>query len=199
MKVLLVIGPQGSGNHIWSKVLTTWADKEFWVGHKDEPHSLLWSNMDNWKNHHFLKDSVVSISIPYMVNGVTKFPDIKGWKEIMVNRDIDHKICVTTRDGYINFLQNERVRPENNFKEAVEYIKGLDVDCYLSTETLLAYQWKYIEQISKQLDFPIPHKTIDFTQSFNEKYVHYVETFHLDDTVRKVSGIKERDPFIYDG
>ena len=189
MKVLLVIGPQGSGNHLWSKVLTTWADKEFWVGHKDEPHSLLWSNMDNWKTHHFMKNTVVSISIPYMVNGETKFPDIKGWKEIMVNRGVDHKICVTTRDGYINFLQNERVRPENNYKEAVEYIKGLEVDCFLSTETLLAYQWKYIEQISKQLDFPIPHKTIDFTQSINEKYVHYVETFHLDDTVRKVSGL----------
>jgi hypothetical protein len=196
MKVILLTGPQGSGNHLWSKVFTTWADKEYWVGHKDEPHSNLWEDMDSWRTHKFSGDTVISISVPYAVRGNTKFPDITGWKEIMVNRDIDHKICVTTRDGYINFLQNERVRPENNYKEAVEYIKGLEVDCYLSTETLLQYQWKYIEQISKQLDFPVPYKTIDFTQSFNEKYVHYVETFHLDDTVRRVSGIKERGPFI---
>jgi hypothetical protein len=196
MKVILLTGPHGSGNHLWSKVFTTWADKEYWVGHKDEPHSNLWEDMDSWRTHKFSGDTVISISVPYAVRGNTKFPDITGWKEIMVNRDIDHKICVTTRDGYINFLQNERVRPENNYKEAVEYIKGLEVDCYLSTETLLQYQWKYIEQISKQLDFPVPYKTIDFTQSFNEKYVHYVETFHLDDTVRRVSGIKERGPFI---
>ena len=77
MKVILVTGPQGSGNHIWSKVLTTWADKEFWVGHKDEPHSKLWENMDDWKTHTFTENTVISISIPYAVRGVTRTPDKK--------------------------------------------------------------------------------------------------------------------------
>jgi hypothetical protein len=199
MKVILLIGPQGSGNHLWSKVFTTWADGEYWVGHKDEPHSKLWHDMDSWRTHSFSGDTVVSISIPYAVGGKTIFPDIKRWKEIMVERGIDHKICAITRDGYINFLQNERVRPENNFKEAVEYIKGLDVDCYLSTETLLLYQWKYVEQVCRQLEFSIDKKDVDFTQSFNEKYVKYVELFDLDDRVREVSGIVSRDPFVYGG
>ena len=40
---------------------------------------------------------------------------------------------------------------------------------------------------------------MDFSQSFNEKYVKYVEEFYLDKKVWEVSGIEDRDPFIYDG
>ena len=187
MKVILLTGPQGSGNHLWSKVFTTWADKEYWVGHKDEPHSNLWEDMDSWRTHKFSGDTVISISVPYAVGGNTTFPDIKLWKEIMIERGIDHKICAITRDGYINFLQNDRVRPENNYKESVEYIKTLDIDCFLSTETLLLYQWKYVEQVCRQLEFTIDKKDVDFSQSFNEKYIKYVKEFALDDQVRKVS------------
>jgi hypothetical protein len=90
MKVILLTGPQGSGNHLWSKVFTTWADKEYWVGHKDEPHSNLWEDMDSWRTHKFSGDTVISISVPYAVRGNTTFPDIKLWKEIMIERGIDH-------------------------------------------------------------------------------------------------------------
>ena len=194
MKIILIIGPQGSGNHIWSKVFTTWADAEFWVGHKDEPHSKLWENMDSWKTHSFSGNTVVSISIPYAVEGQTSFPDIKQWKKIMNERGIDSKICVVTRDQNINFLQNKRVRQENHYDQSVEYIKSLEVDCFLSTETLLIYQNQYIHQLSQQLDYPIDFKDRKFFDtSFNEKYVHYVEDFHLDDTVREVSGMKKKE------
>jgi len=199
MKVILLTGPQGSGNHLWSKVFTTWADKEYWVGHKDEPHSKLWKNMDSWRTHKFSGDTVISISIPYAVRGNTTFPDIKLWKEIMIERGIDHKICAITRDENINFLQNKRVRPENNYYNAVEYIKTLGVDCFLSTETLMLYQWKYVEQVCRQLEFSIDKKDVDFSQSFNEKYVKYVQQFDLDKEVWEVSEIEERDPFVYDG
>ena len=199
MNVLLLTGPQGSGNHIWSKVLTTWADGEYWVGHKDEPHSGLWENMDSWREFPFLSDTVISISIPYAVRGNTTFPDIKLWKDIMIERGIDYKICAITRDENINFLQNKRVRPDNNYYKAVEYIKTLDVDCFLSTETLLLYQWKYVDQVCKQLEFSVDKKDVDFSQSFNEKYVKYVQEFELDKQVWEVSGIEERDPFIYGG
>ena len=187
MKVVLFTGPQGSGNHLWSKVFTTWADKEYWVGHKDEPHSKLWKDMDSWRTHKFSGDTVVSISIPYAVGGKTIFPDIKRWKEIMAKRGINHKICGITRDMTINDFQNARVRSINHYHKAVNYIQTLDIDCFLSTETLLLYQWKYVEQVCRQLEFPIDKKDVDFSQSFNEKYVHYVESFHLDDTVRRVS------------
>ena len=198
--VILLIGPQGSGNHLWSKVFTTWADKEFWVGHKNEPHSKLWQDMDSWRTYVFPNiDNVVSISIPYAVEGKTTFPDVKLWMDIMKERDIEYRVCAITRDENINFLQNKRVRPENNYYKAVEYIKTLDVDCFLSTETLMLYQWKYVEQVCRHLQFSIDKKDVDFSQSFNEKYVKYVQEFDLDKKVWEVSGIKERDPFIYDG
>ena len=155
--------------------------------------------MDSWRTHKFSGDTVISISIPYAVRGNTTFPDIKLWKEIMIERGIDHKICAITRDENINFLQNKRVRPENNYYNAVEYIKTLGVDCFLSTETLMLYQWKYVEQVCRQLEFSIDKKDVDFSQSFNEKYVKYVQQFDLDKEVWEVSEIEERDPFVYDG
>ena len=45
MKILVITGPQGSGNHCWSKIFSThsdvcgWEDltKQYWVGHDKEP------------------------------------------------------------------------------------------------------------------------------------------------------------------
>ena len=73
------------------------------------------------------------------------------------------------------------------------------MDCFLSTETLMLYQWKYVEQVCRQLEFSIDKKDVDFSQSFNEKYVKYVQQFDLDKEVWEVSEIEERDPFVYDG
>tara|TARA_B100000424_G_scaffold271628_1_gene275358 strand:- start:17850 stop:18437 length:588 start_codon:yes stop_codon:yes gene_type:complete len=192
MNVLLLIGPQGSGNHIWSKVLTTWADSDYWVGHKKEPHSHLWDDMQYWKAWDFYEDTIISISCPFAVEGKTIFPDINTWKEIMNNRSIPHEIAVITRDKTINYNQNNRVRPVNNYLNSIEFIKKLEVDCFLSTETLLIYKEKYLDQLNKQLNFPIKYDTMKLhntlSQSFNEKYIKYVDEFGLDEQVHLVSG-----------
>ena len=195
MKVILITGPQGSGNHIWSKILSLhpnvngWenVNDRYWVPHKDEPHSSLWQDMSLWENHDFAKDTVISISIPFVTKGVPTFPDIHHWKEIMTGRKIDHSICIITRDKNINYLQNERVRPVNNYINSLQYIDTLNVDLFLSTETLLLYKKKYLKQISKQLNFPIDYNNNNIynilSQSFNEKYVKGVSIFWLDKEV----------------
>lgn len=197
MKILLVCGPQGSGNHLWSKVLSTWADghpaHKYWVGHKHEPHSSLWENVDSWNDHSFPDvNTVISVSIPFAVNGNTRFPDIKRWKEIMTERGLPHEIAVITRDKSINYYQNERVRPVNNYINSIQYINELDIDAFFSTETLILYKQKYLDQLNKQLEFPIECSESRLQnilgQSFNEKYVKYVHDFPLDLEVRSVSG-----------
>ena len=194
MKILLIIGPQGSGNHIWSKILGTWANSEFWVGHKDEPHSHLWADVELWKKHNWPDvHTLISVSAPFAINGTTIFPDIKRWKEIMTDRGLPHEIAVITRDKTINMYQNERLRPVNNYQNSVDFLNGLEVDAFLSTETLMIYKEKYLQVLNKQLKYPIvAPKDLDniVSQSFNEKYVTYVTDSPLDNVVRKVSGYK---------
>ncbi len=195
MNILLVIGPQGSGNHIWSKVLTTWANKAYWVGHKDEPHSHLWKDVEEWNDHKFPDvETVVSVSIPFAVKGETVFPDIKRWKEIMEDRGLPHEIAVVTRDKTINYFQNDRVRPVNNYINSVEYISSLNVDVFLSTETLMIYKEKYLRILNKQLKFNFPNRYPNLYtilgESYNEKYISYVEDFPLDKSVKEVSEYK---------
>ena len=200
MKVLLLIGPQGSGNHLWSKIFSLHSDvlgwkninDAYWIGHKYEPHSSLWKDMTLWESYNFAQNTVVSVSIPFAINGITTFPDIHYWKKTMIKRKIDHKICVITRDKNINYLQNERVRPVNNYINSLQYINTLDIDYFLSTETLLIYKDKYLKQLSNQLDFPIDYNNINIynilIQSFNEKYIKYIENYWLDEEVKNASG-----------
>ncbi len=193
MNVLLITGPQGSGNHIWSKVLTTWADGDKWVGHRDEPHSHLWSDVEQWYTHNFTEvNTVVSVSCPFAVDGITRYPDINRWREIMEKRGIPHEVAVITRDKTINDYQNERVRPVNNYKNSVEYLKNVIVDTYLSTETLHIYKEYYLDSLNEQLKFDIEYDIKKLyhilSQSFNEKYISRLEYSPLDKEVWEVSG-----------
>ena len=193
MNVLLITGPQGSGNHIWSKVLTTWADGDKWVGHRDEPHSHLWTDVEQWYTHNFTEvNTVVSVSCPFAVDGITRYPDINRWREIMEKRGIPHEVAVITRDKTINDYQNERVRPVNNYKNSVEYLKNVIVDTYLSTETLHIYKEYYLDSLNEQLKFDIEYDIKKLyhilSQSFNEKYISRLEYSSLDKEVWEVSG-----------
>ena len=193
LNVLLITGPQGSGNHIWSKVLTTWADGDKWVGHRDEPHSHLWEDVESWKDHNFMEvNTVISVSCPFAVNGITRYPDISRWREIMEQRGISHEVAVITRDKTINNYQNQRVRPVNNYENSIEYLKNVIVDTYLSTETLHIYKEHYLDVLNEQLKFDIEYDIKKLyhilSQSFNEKYIHWVNDSLLDKQVWEVSG-----------
>ena len=110
----------------------------------------------------------------------------------MTERGLPHEIAVITRDKSINYYQNERVRPVNNYINSIQYINELDIDAFFSTETLILYKQKYLGQLNKQLEFPIECSESRLQnilgQSFNEKYVKYVHDFPLDLEVRSVSG-----------
>lgn len=51
-EILLLTGPQGSGNHLWSKIFSEsetvqgWKQltQEYWLGHGFEPFAEVWKN-----------------------------------------------------------------------------------------------------------------------------------------------------------
>lgn len=68
--ILILTGPQGSGNHMWSKIFALhpsvygWQElvDEFWIGHDHEPFAQCWADhtqLDNFdwsKSDYYVTD-----------------------------------------------------------------------------------------------------------------------------------------------
>ena len=84
--ILILTGPQGSGNHMWAKIfaLHPWVAgwsallNEYWIGHDQEPFADCWRNPDQLKNFDWSVADyfVTSVSTPYMNNGERTVPNI---------------------------------------------------------------------------------------------------------------------------
>jgi hypothetical protein len=206
-QMLIITGPQGSGNHVFSKVMALhkqvygWREllNEYWIAHDHEPfsecwntpsliHSIDWSTCDNY---------VTSISCPYANHGVVTIPKYKQFVETLENFGIKVKIAIIGRDQNILKHQQCRVRDRvslSDFDEPLEYLMTLD-PVFISQELLYLYKGKYLQRLSKQLDFPIayddPRVNNILAEDANSKYFKSIERQELDSLVRKVSGIKD--------
>jgi hypothetical protein len=206
-QMLIITGPQGSGNHVFSKVLALHQDvsgwkellTDYWIAHDHEPfsecwnipsliHSIDWSTCDNY---------VTSISCPYANHGVVTIPKYKQFVAALENFGIKVKIAIIGRDQNILKHQQHRVRDRvslSDFDEPLEYLMTLD-PAFMSQELLYLYKGKYLQSLSKQLDFPIayddPRINIILEKDANSKYFKSIERQELDSLVRKVSGIKD--------
>ena len=200
-KILILTGPQGSGNHMWSKIFALhpevhgWQEllEEYWIGHDQEPFSDCWRNPENLR-HFDWGDSqyhVTSISVPYMENGTPTMPDIP--KFISISRDIgmECKLAVLGRDRNIVDMQEKRVRGSATFTRALEFYRDLEPDVFLSYELLHLYRTQYLKNIKQQLDFPISldESGIDtiLSEDANAKYFSPIQHHWVDDLAHHTS------------
>ena len=198
---ILLTGPQGSGNHLWSKIFALhpevdgWKDLnyEYWIPSDREPFAEAWlcpSEAYDLLTH----DNVVAnVSIPFVFNGVKQFPQIQAVVDIAKGLGYNVTVCVVCRDENINKEQQKRVRKETTLDYAMKYLDSIEADfAYLSTETLYLHQNNYLRWLSRVLNFPIAynHSTVKeiLKENQNKKYVKYVEEHWLDEKVWK--GIK---------
>lgn len=194
-RLLIVTGPQGSGNHLFSKVLgyhpyvNGWdfGDK-YWIPSDEEPFAECW--VDPSKTKSMLKGSaiVANVSVPFVYDGVKQVPKIQEVVNEAKNAGYDVKVCVVVREENINREQQRRVRKEVTLPTALNYYYNLDADLhFLSHESLYLYGSAYLKWLSKVLDFPIAYdderinETISENQ--NEKYVKHVDSHWLDEQV----------------
>jgi hypothetical protein len=206
-QMLIITGPQGSGNHVFSKVLALHKDvsgwkellNDYWIAHDYEPfsecwntpslvHGIDWSSCDNY---------VTSISCPYASNGVVTIPKYEEFIEALEKFNIKVKVAIIGRDQNILKYQQQRVRDRvslQDFDESLGYLMTLD-PVFVSQELLYLYKSKYLQSLSKQLDFPIayndPRVNKILEEDANSKYFRSIERQDLDNLVRKVSGIKD--------
>ena len=207
-EMLIITGPQGSGNHVFSKVLALhsdvygWKDllNEYWIAHDHEPFSECWNtpsllNRIDWTSKNYY---VTSISCPYANTGVTTIPKYKEFINMLQQLGIKVKVGIIGRDQNVIKYQQERIRDRHSFPDfesELDYLMTLD-PVFISQEMLYLYKDKYLQALSKQLDFPIAYndsRVFDILkQDANEKYFQSIPLQELDKIVRKVSGLKEK-------
>jgi hypothetical protein len=204
---LIITGPQGSGNHLFSKIFAL--NKEvygwdklldtYWIAHKDEPFAEHWNNPElltkfDWNQSDYY---VTSISCPYYNVDIPSIPDYQQFISTLQQLNIKVKVAIIGRDQNILKSQQQRIRNRvtlNDFIEHLDYLNQFD-PVYLSQELLYLYKENYINNIAKLLDFPMNVNDSRISeilkQDANSKYINDVEIQELDKYVRKVSYIND--------
>ena len=211
MKTLAILtGPQGSGNHLWSKIFSLHEDvfgwksllDNYWEAHRySEPFAACWrdpellSQFDFSTHDHYF----TSISVPLGIEskGTKWCPDIKEFGLKAQSLGMKVKICVIGRDQTILKNQQTRIREESTIRHFYDALKGIQeafpCPTYLSYELLYLYKQEYLKSLD--LGFPIAwyDKRVNeiLEQDANAKYINYVKENPLDD------GNKTGVPFSY--
>jgi len=165
-KLLILTGPQGSGNHLFAKLFSLHSMtegwnmmREEWQGHHEEPFAAAWNRPALLKDKPW--DSAVcyvtSISCPYIKD---KEPHIPKYKEFITEakKYCDVRIAIIGRDRNILKLQQERLRGGATTPQAIaqfEQLPALAPTHYISQELFYLYGQEYLKSLEKQMDFPI--------------------------------------------
>jgi hypothetical protein len=201
--LLIVTGPQGSGNHLFSKIFAKsqnifgWQELNdtYWVPHDKEPFAEAWHDVSLLEHVQFNEYAVTSISCPYAYHGVTIEPDYSSFINKATELGYNVRLAIIGRDQNILKYQQERVRGTHSyhrFEQHLDYLMTFN-PVFLSTELLYLYKGYYVKQISKLLDVPIDITDEEIKeilqQDSNSKYLKHIEAQPLDNYVKKVSGL----------
>ena len=207
MKTLLIItGPQGSGNHLFSKIFAKsplvfgWKKltETYWIAHDQEPFAAAWADPSKLKDIKFDEEyAVTSISCPYAQQGIVTVPKYDEFITEAMDLGYKVKLAIIGRDSTILRHQQERVRLRYSLPD-MQTIMPILMDltpAFLSTELLYLYREYYVRSLPNLLDFPVSISDDDLDgvllQDPNAKYFTTINEQPLDPIVRKVSGIKK--------
>lgn len=200
-KLIITVGPQGSGNHIFARILSM------------HPSVFGWKSL---KNHYFLKHSfepfaeyfiypqlmtpdffdndyslfVSNSSFPVGFQGVFHNPKILEFATRAKSFGIDVQIAVIIRDEDIVRTQQLRTRKKTTVDAAKQYINDVLIPSefpvhFLSLETFFSYKTNYLKYLEKILDFPIGHNDPDILKFIDEspnfKYITPIDHYWLDE------------------
>jgi hypothetical protein len=203
MKQLLIFtGPQGSGNHLWSKIFALhpevagWSAllDNYWIPHDQEPFAACWKNPALLKTRDWSQSNhyVTSISCPYIDDTRVAIPDIVSFTAQAMGCGLTVKLAIIGRDQTVLGFQETRVRGRSTFTIAQEHYKKLESwnPIYLSYELLHLYQASYLKQVSKLLEFPIAYNDARLQEILkddaNQKYIQPVEHHWVDKLTKNV-------------
>ena len=197
--LLIITGPQGSGNHLFSKIFALHTDvagwkqlnQQYWIGHDREPFAEYWKNPDLldtfvWDQDYY----VTSISCPYVYHGETVVPD---YDEFINRCSVPVRLAIIGRDQTILEYQQSRVRGRLTKREFLNTVDDLMKynPTFISQELLYLYGANYVQSLGQQLEFPVSQDTTAINEILredaNQKYIEPVISHWLDEEVKQAS------------
>ena len=200
-KLLIVTGPQGSGNHLFGRLLSLheevngWEElkHKYWVPSDQEPFAEYWVHPEKLSLEQFAGSDyhVANVSCPFFFDGVRYVPKILEVAERAKSFGIDVSIAIIVRDQTINKMQQQRVRGEHTTPIAQEYYyntlltSSFNVN-FLDHEAFFLHKEHYLKWLQKILKFPVYTGPLIYkfiTDDANGKYIKYVKDYWLDEEV----------------
>ena len=197
--LLIITGPQGSGNHLFSKIFALdpdvvgWSklNQEYWIGHDQEPFAEYWKDpglLNNvvWNHDYY----VTSISCPYVYQGETLIPN---YDEFIGRCPVKVKLAVIGRDQTILQYQQSRVRGKETKQEFLNVVDNLMKynPTFISQELLYLYGANYVQSLGQQLGIPVSQDILAINEILkedaNKKYIEPVISHWLDEEVKLAS------------
>ena len=196
-QMLILTGPQGAGNHLWSKVFSQHPDvygwksllENYWEPHRTtEPFAQHWRNTElldefDWaQSDYYVTSMSVPLGIPNDdVNPLWK-PNLEQFKNKVESLGIQTRFAVVGRDQNILRKQQTRIRSESTLPLFLEQMPKAPV--FLSYELLYLYKDQYVKTLDVNIpvDSNVGHLLVD---DANDKYIHSVESSELDNGNRK--------------
>jgi hypothetical protein len=195
--MLILIGPQGAGNHLWSKVLSLHPEVYGWktlLENYWEAHRFAEPFAQQWRDHTLLKSFdwtqseyyFTSISLPLGIVGHDVnpiwMPDLQGFAATVLGCSVEVEIAVVGRDQTILTNQQTRIRTQPTLPLFLEQLTKIWNPTFLSYELLYLYKQDYLKSL--KLNIPVAWDDIRINEILaddaNAKYVHAIEYNELD-------------------
>ena len=196
-KMLILTGPQGAGNHLWSKVLSLHPEVYGWktlLENYWEAHRFAEPFAQHWRDHTLLKSFdwtqseyyFTSISLPLGIVGHDVnpiwMPDLQGFAATVLGCGVEVEIAVVGRDQTILNNQQTRIRTQSTLPLFLEQLSKICNPIFLSYELLYLYKQDYLRSL--KLNIPVawddPSIATILENDSNLKYIHYVDEYILD-------------------
>lgn len=197
-KLLIITGPQGSGNHLFSRLFSFhpdvkgWDDlqDEYWIPSDKEPFAEAWIDPESLTRPDFGTYTVANVSVPFVYDGEMRIPNIQG----VINRARELgiqtvRVGIIVREPTINKLQQMRVRGLETIHMAdsiYSTIYDAQID-FIDHEAFFLYKRRYLRWLQGMLGFPIAWDHPDLMKFLdtepNAKYITPVKEYWLDEQV----------------
>ena len=195
--MLILTGPQGAGNHLWSKIFSLHSEvygwktllENYWEAHRfAEPFARYWRDHNLLKSFDWSQSEYyfTSISLPlgivdHDINPIW-MPDLQGFAATVLGCDVEVEIAVVGRDQTILTNQQTRIRTQPTLPMFKEQLPSIWNPTFLSYELLYLYKQDYLKSLKLNIPVAWDDSRIDniLADDANVKYIHNVDYNELD-------------------
>lgn len=205
-KILILTGPQGAGNHLWSKIFSLhpqvygWKTllDNYWEAHRfAEPFAACWRDPDLLKEFDWTQSDYyfTSISVPLGIGDAIWAPSIETFVRTVMRVGVNPELVICGRDQNILKQQQTRLRGEYTTPMLLDELAHTFIPPkFVSYELLQLYRRDYLKTLNFSIPIAYDDPRIDefLAEDSNEKYVKYVEEYFLDECNRTGKPLKTK-------